>query len=491
MRRIIFGLFVVAGAAAAIGAGVTGAFFSDTETSTGNTFAAGAIDLKIDNESYYNGNVCAPDTQDVDEDTNTSEYVWQGDSPYPVEGTDCSTSFPESDLDDGLLFFNFTDIKPDDEGEDTISIHVQNDAHVCLDMTLTSDDDSSSTEPELGTPDAEEDENDTWDGELADTIQMLWWADDGDNVYEEGENQITNGVQTITAMFGEDRTFSVALADADENVWGEEGPVPADETVYIAKAWCMGTLTPDPVQDDGGQSPSVDPGVNCDGTLLNNLTQTDSVTMDIAFRAEQARHNEDFQCGDDEERTATLTVIKVVTNDNGGNNFVADFQLFADNGVTEVPMTSGVPNAVVATSYTITETGISGYVASFSGDCDVSGQITLAPGDNKTCTITNNDLPGNITLVKNVVNNGPGTPGTATSNSAWGLRIDGNIVPNNTSVAVTANTPHTINEDGRTGYTFTGITGNPECPAVLGGTATLDEGEAITCTITNDDNGTP
>lgn len=37
---------------AAIAAGATGAFFSDTETSTGNTFTAGDIDLQIDNESY-------------------------------------------------------------------------------------------------------------------------------------------------------------------------------------------------------------------------------------------------------------------------------------------------------------------------------------------------------------------------------------------------------------------------------------------------------
>ena len=38
--------------------GATGAFFSDTETSQGNTFTAGAIDLLVDNESYYNGNRC-------------------------------------------------------------------------------------------------------------------------------------------------------------------------------------------------------------------------------------------------------------------------------------------------------------------------------------------------------------------------------------------------------------------------------------------------
>lgn len=496
MPRILLSSLVVLGSAAAIAAGATGAFFSDTETSTGNTFAAGTLDLKIDNESYYNLNKCAVDAQDIDQDQNTTEYVWQGQAGYPVPGTDCSTSFPASDLGQGLLFFNFTDVKPDDEGEDTISIHVQNDAYACLDMTLTSDDDNSTTEPEgIVDPVAVDAINDTWDGELADTIQMFWWADDGDNVYEVGENDITDGVQSITTMFGEDKLFSAALADSNENIWNPNDltpdPVPANQTVYIAKAWCMGTLAPTPLADDADTGPQVrGTGFTCNGAALGNETQTDSLTLDVAFRAEQARHNPNFQCGEEETRTATLTVVKIVTNDNGGNNVVADFQLFADNGTTEIPMTSGISNVVPATSYTITETGISGYVASFSGDCNSSGQITLLPGENKTCTITNNDLPANITLIKNVVNNGPGTPGTATSNSAWGLRIDGNIVPNNTSVAVTANTPHTINEDGRAGYTFTGITGPAECPAVLGGTATLDEGEAITCTITNDDNGT-
>lgn len=43
----------------ALVAGGTGAFFSDTETSTGNVFTAGAVDLKIDHtKAYYNGEPC-------------------------------------------------------------------------------------------------------------------------------------------------------------------------------------------------------------------------------------------------------------------------------------------------------------------------------------------------------------------------------------------------------------------------------------------------
>src|SRR3990167_8520258 len=143
MQRIILGLVTIIGATALIISGGTGAFFSDTETSTRNTFAAGAIDLKIDNDSYYNSNRCT--------NVGTVEdpmWQWQGNAPFPVAGTECSTSFPLSDLDDGLLFFNFTDLKPDDEGEDTISIHVQNDAWACMDLTLTADDDVSPTDPE-------------------------------------------------------------------------------------------------------------------------------------------------------------------------------------------------------------------------------------------------------------------------------------------------------------------------------------------------------
>src|SRR3989344_3468869 len=153
MKRILLGLVFIAVSSAVIAGGMTGAFFSDTETSTGNIFTAGAIDLEVDNESYYNGNVCAPDAQDIDQDQNVAEYVWQGAALYPVPGTNCTTSFLPSNL-DGLFFFDFHDLKPDDEGEDTISLHVgTNDAYVCMDLSLTSDDDISSNEPELDTGD--------------------------------------------------------------------------------------------------------------------------------------------------------------------------------------------------------------------------------------------------------------------------------------------------------------------------------------------------
>ena len=45
---------------------ISNAFFSDTENSTGNTFQAGELDLKIDNTSYYNGQLNSGTTWEMD-----------------------------------------------------------------------------------------------------------------------------------------------------------------------------------------------------------------------------------------------------------------------------------------------------------------------------------------------------------------------------------------------------------------------------------------
>jgi len=54
MKKIAISLGVI-GVVAAIVIGATTAYFSDTETSTGNTFTAGTIDISIDNENPWTG----------------------------------------------------------------------------------------------------------------------------------------------------------------------------------------------------------------------------------------------------------------------------------------------------------------------------------------------------------------------------------------------------------------------------------------------------
>jgi Ca2+-binding RTX toxin-like protein len=91
---------------------------------------------------------------------------------------------------------------------------------------------------------------------------------------------------------------------------------------------------------------------------------------------------------------ATLTVIKHVVNDDGGTALAGDFTMNVSGPTPQSfagAESPGTTRTVLAGTYTVTETGFTGYVATFSGDCDATGHTTLAPGQSKTCTVTNDD----------------------------------------------------------------------------------------------------
>ncbi|HZJ41561.1 MAG TPA: ice-binding family protein [Patescibacteria group bacterium] len=107
------------------------------------------------------------------------------------------------------------------------------------------------------------------------------------------------------------------------------------------------------------------------------------------------------------EPTSTINVVKIVVNDDGGTKTVADFPLF----VNDTLVFSGVTNDFSAPDiYTVTETDDSNYTQTFSGDCDVDGNVDLSPGDNKTCTITNDDIA--VPVVTTVTTTVPALPDT-------------------------------------------------------------------------------
>ncbi len=266
MKKIIISLSVVAAVAAAVVVGTT-AFFSDTETSTGNTFTAGAIDLTVDNTSYRSNDAGAM--------VLSEETSWL--------------------LDDltGQLFFNFSDLKPGDIGEDTISLHVDsNDAYLCAAVQLTDDSDQSCTEPEMETgADPSCSATSNGNGELDSNTEFAFWADDGDNVYEVNENTFLTG--KISDLQTQNK---IALADNIKNVWGGTGALQANTTKYIGKAWCFGDLTMTKLAEDT-TGPLVRPNsATCSGADVNNAPQTDRVMGDIQFYAVQARNNPNFTC---------------------------------------------------------------------------------------------------------------------------------------------------------------------------------------------------
>jgi hypothetical protein len=190
----------------------------------------------------------------------------------------------------------------------------------------------------------------------------------------------------------------------------------------------------------------------------------------------------------------TLKLVKVVTNDDGGNAVADDWTLSADAAAPFDGRNfsnlggSGVFDTVFAnTGYDLSESSVAGYTAG-SWSCDggtlVGSTITLDEGQTGvTCTITNNDVAPTLTLIKNVINDNGGKAGP----NDFGLSIGGNAATSGVAYTLNANTAYVVNEAGLSGYTFVSITGDPECPAVLGGTVTLDEGEDVTCTITNND----
>ncbi len=180
-----------------------------------------------------------------------------------------------------------------------------------------------------------------------------------------------------------------------------------------------------------------------------------------------------------------LTVVKDPTNDNGGNAKPDDFALTVGGN----PVPSGVASTLNAnTPYSINETQLAGYTfVSITGSpkCPsvLGGTITLAPGDDITCTITNDDVAPKLTVVKDPTNDNGGNA----KPDDFALTVGGNPVPSGVASTLNANVPYSINETQLAGYTFVSITGSPKCPSVLGGTITLAPGDDITCTITNDD----
>jgi hypothetical protein len=193
----------------------------------------------------------------------------------------------------------------------------------------------------------------------------------------------------------------------------------------------------------------------------------------------------------------TLIVKKHVVNDNGGIAVAANWMLHVRSGADEISDSpaagseSGTTYHPSAGSYAVSETGApSGYAqTSIGGDCSSSGAVTLAVGETKTCTITNDDIAPTLIVKKHVVNDNGGIAVAAN----WMLHVrtaDPLVEFASDLGSETGTTYHPpagaygISETGGlSGYAQTSVTG--DCDAL--GSVTLAVGDTKTCTITNDD----
>lgn len=279
----------------AVVASATGAFFSDTETSTGNTFAAGAIDLTVDSQAHYAGLECVGgvwvDDPDVVAETTRPDLL--GD---PCEGTWTAT-----DLGASNTFFDLGDLKPGDEGENTISLHVaNNDAYVCAIIDNLVDNDNTQTEPEAAV-----DTNGLTTGELSSEINFFAWEDNGGvagtSSPQAGNNIWDNGELPLFAnpYFGpaSDVLGGQVYSLFTPTSGGGVGPLMGGATTYVGLSWCYGDMTVDTDNEV----------LTCNGGPVTNISQTDSMTADITFYVEQARNNPNFTCDEGLLNEETLT----------------------------------------------------------------------------------------------------------------------------------------------------------------------------------------
>ncbi len=94
----------------------------------------------------------------------------------------------------------------------------------------------------------------------------------------------------------------------------------------------------------------------------------------------------------------TLKVVTAVINDNGGTMGPANFVVHVRSGGADAvgsPQagdSNGTVYSLEAGSYTVAADAASGYVASVSGDCAADGSIALPVGEQRTCTVTTNDV---------------------------------------------------------------------------------------------------
>lgn len=318
----------------------------------GTTFATGGLNLKIDSYSIYNGVV-------------QKAHTWALKNLVPGVDT----------------FFNFNDIKPGDTGKNIISFHTTKNAWMCMDFTNLVDTENGNNEPE-----SHEDADGAFGGELSKGIEFFSWFDDGDNTYEVGEKAIFG---TSTPQSGFDVLKKYILADSTTGNF-----FPANVTKYVGIEWCAGDLTVN-------TNTAV---ITCNGSVLGNAVQTDSFSVDVAFRAVTSEDYPGYKCDGSVPPppvgpTVTLNLEKKFSGPVPPGYLPQQFSFQVvgpdvNQIVTLTPYTQDSANGTIQLkkgTYTITEVGPTGFVA---GDWRPGWYGECASGSTFSTTITvdNNNI---------------------------------------------------------------------------------------------------
>jgi len=237
---------------------------------------------------------------------------------------------------------------------------------------------------------------------------------------------------------------------------------------------------------------------NCNG---GNFTSPDKIQIPLGTNVTCTITNTDDP--------PMLRLVKDVQNDAGGNATADDWTLNAtasDDTDTSFSNAggSGTPQVVFANNtYTLSEEGgPSGYSSDLTWSCNggsmpTNSSVIVGLGENVTCTIINQDVAPYLKLVKEVINDDGGNA----SAGNWTLFANSNNVANNTKdfanagdagvlTEVFANIVYNLTESEVDGYVFDGwecVDDNTNSTIPTSNQVTLDLGQNVTCTVTNND----
>lgn len=298
-RKILGGMGTVG--AAGLGAGMGAiAFLSDEEQVANNQFVAGEFDLKVDWEQTYNGDPvnAFPDENgdDVQDDIKTREDIRDelATDELPIDSPSVETAFRAqfADVPDDLSrpLIELDDVKPGDSGEITFSLHLfDNPGYIWMNGRCLENAENGIIEAE-GDDTDEDGSTGPMGGELLDAIRVTLWYDDGDNVLDTDEQVIFEGPLSHALVL-----LSNGLPlDGNPTTLFSEANFVADET--SGNSLLQGRLAAsgdNDARDCFESSTTQHIGFSWELPVDHaNELQTDSVSFDLGFYAEQCRHND-------------------------------------------------------------------------------------------------------------------------------------------------------------------------------------------------------
>lgn len=284
----------------------------------------------------------------------------------------------------------------------------------------------------------------------------------GSNTQNVSENtsytymNLTPGVYTVTEGVNGNYEFVSFSADEDGMTDGAQVTVVANQNtvVTITNKQKQGTLTINKIvtNPNDGEAIATDFSFQVNGGEAiaftdsddeNNLTGQNIISVDpgtytitevipegayaISYSANCTNavltSNSNIVCtitnSDIPAGKGAITVVKNLPNDNGGDFVLSDFPLNVSGTTTEeTPMSvsesvaSGISEFFTPGTYVVSEDNpneLSGYTTTISctdGENTLtSGNITVSDQQAWVCTITNDDEPAKLTIIKKVVNN--------------------------------------------------------------------------------------